>query len=339
MNRLVTLVSLVALLGCGAAPESPEAPETQTAETAGPVLLISQKAAKSVAWYTLEGELLAETSVSDHPHEIVRSPDGSRLYVTDNGVMQIENAGEGGHKVSIIDMAAREKVGEIDLGEYHRPHGIDLCDDGRLLITSENPDQLLIADLDQSAVVQTWPTGGETPHIVKCSNDSAYAYVSNARSRTVAKIDLATGEHELVETDDRPEGSTLNRDGSKLFVAHRDSDKIVVIDTATWKSLGEIATGSEPVRVGLTGDETIAAYALYAGKAIAFADLETMQEVGQIPLDGPAVSLEMHEDGLRATTCAQAEGVCYVVDVPNQKILHTVHTTEGANPDPALLLE
>ena len=112
---LAVAALLCGVLGCGQKPQPVEAPEPE------PILLVSQKADKSVAWYTLGGELLAETLVSDHPHEIVRSADGTRLYVTDNGVMQIENAGEGGHKVSVIDMAAREKVSEIDLGQVASP--------------------------------------------------------------------------------------------------------------------------------------------------------------------------------------------------------------------------
>jgi len=227
--RQVAALSLLILLSCS----QPEAPPEQAAAPAEPepILLVSQKADKSVAWYTLGGEMLAETAVSDHPHEIVRSPDGSRLYVTDNGVMQIENAGEGGNKVSIIDLDAREKTAEIDLGKWHRPHGIDLCSDGTLLVTSENPDQLLVIDVDEKLIVHEYPTGGETPHIVHCSPDSTTAYVSNSRSRTVAKIDIASGEHELIETGARPEGSTLSNDGSKLYVAHRDADKIVILDT------------------------------------------------------------------------------------------------------------
>ncbi len=335
MARLIGSLLLVLLLGCGGEPP----PEPLPAETAtGPVLLVSQKALKSVAWYTLQGELLAETSVSDHPHEIVLSPDGKTLYVTDNGVMQIENAGRGGNKVSIIDMDKRERVGEVDLGEYYRPHGLALCADNTLLVTTENPDQLLIYNFD-TRQMRNLPTGGETPHIVHCSNDSKYAYVSNARSRTVAKIQLDSGEHELVETGDRPEGSTLSDDGSKLYVAHRDADKIVIIDTAKWEVLGEIATGKSPVRCGLTGDEKLIAYGLFGGEAIGFASLEKMEEIGQIPLAGPAVSLEMMDDGVTATTCAQDQGVCYVVNVPDQKILYTVKTKEGAGPDPALLLD
>ena len=89
------LASMLALslVACG----PPETPPDETIETdaAGPVLLVSQKAARSIAWYTLDGELLGEVPVSDHPHEIVPSADGSRLFVTDNGVMQIENAGIG----------------------------------------------------------------------------------------------------------------------------------------------------------------------------------------------------------------------------------------------------
>ena len=333
-DRNLAIAALLWGMWCCAEPPQP------VVEPPGPegILLVSQKADKSVAWYTLGGELLAETSVSDHPHEIVRSADGSRLYVTDNGVMQIENAGEGGNAISVIDVEAREKVAEIDLGTWHRPHGIDLCADGTLLVTSENPDQLLVIDPAEAAIRHEYPTGGETPHIVRCSPDSTTAYVSNARSGTVAKIGLASGEHELIETGDRPEGSTLSKDGSKLYVAHRDADKIVVLDTAEWKVLGEIATPGAPVRCGLAMNETMLAYGLFDGAAIGFADLEKMEEVGRIPLAGPAVSLETH-GGETALTCAQAEGVCYVVSVPERKILHEVRVKEGANPDPALLLE
>lgn len=334
--RRVFALSLLVLFGCSQPAPPPE--EAAAPAEPEPVLLVSQKADKSVAWYTLDGELLAETSVSDHPHEIVRSADGARLYVTDNGVMQIENAGEGGNKVSVIDLAARKKVSEIDLGKWHRPHGIDLCADGTLLVTTENLDQLLVVGPGQTSLSQEYSTGGETPHIVHCSPDSATAYVSNARSGTVARIDIATGEHQLLATGDRPEGSTLSKDGSKLYVAHRDADKIVVVDTAAWKVLGEIATGAAPVRCGLAMNETVLVYGLFGGEAIGFADLAERKEVHQIPLAGPAVSLEMHGEET-ALTCAQAEGVCYVVSVPERKVLHTVTVKAGANPDPALLLE
>jgi DNA-binding beta-propeller fold protein YncE len=336
MRNLFLLLIVLSLGACGA-PDAP--PEETAAEAAPPVLLVSQKAAKSVAWYSLDGELLAEVPVSDHPHEIVLSPDGSRLFVTDNGVMQIENAGEGGNRISVIDVPGRAKTGEIDLGKWHRPHGIDLCADGTLLVTAENPDQLLVIDVDSGAIVKEHDTGGETPHIVRCSPDSKTAYVSNARSRTVARIDIESGTRSLLETGDRPEGSTLSRDGRTLFVAHRDADKVVIIDTGAWEIRGEIPTGGQPVRCGLTDDEKTLAYGLYGGEAVGFADVGTRTETGQVALAGGAVSLEIHEAGETALSCAQDADVCYVISVPERRILHTVHVKDGAAPDPALLLE
>ena len=303
-----------------------------------PILLISQKAEKTIAWYTFDGELVAEAAVSDHPHEIVLSPDGKRLYVTDNGVMQIEFAGEGGNKVSIIDVAGRATIGEVDLGKWRRPHGIGLCADGTLLVTSEAPDQLLVIDTEQRSVVRTFDTGGETPHIVQCSADSTQAYVSNARSRTVARIDIETGERELLETGDRPEGSCLSPDYSTLYVVHRDDDKIVAIDTAEWEIRGEISTPGQPVRCGVTADGRMIAYGLFAGEAVGFADLDAMQEVGRVDTAGPTVSLEMAEDGVTALACAQDNDVCYMLSIPDQSIIRTIVVNEGAAPDPLLLL-
>ncbi len=333
--KIVTTALILALLcGCEGLPRS-EAPQLDVASE--PTLLVSQKASKSLAWYSLEGELLHEVSVSDHPHEFVSSPDKTRLYMTDNGVMQIENAGEGGNKVSIIDLEARERIGEVDLGQWHRPHGIDLCRDGTLLITTENPDQLLVINLERKQIEKQHPTGGRTPHIVQCSPDSTTAYVSNARSRTVAKIDLASGGLDLLETGDRPEGSALNRDGSKLYVAHRDGDKIVVIDTTDWEVLGEIATPGGPVRCGVTSSGRTIVYGLYSG-AVGFAAVESMEEVGRIGLAGPAVSLEVHDDST-VTTCVQSDDTCYIISAAERRILQTVKVRTGAGPDPALLLD
>jgi DNA-binding beta-propeller fold protein YncE len=332
VRRLVIFFALLAAVAC--APGEP--PEQAAAE---PLLLISQKASKTVGWYTLDGELLAEAAVSDHPHEIVLSPDGQRLYVTDNGVMQIEFAGEGGNKVSIIDVPGRKKVGEVDLGEWRRPHGIALCANGTLLATSEAPDQLIVIDAAQQKVVRTFDTGGETPHIVRCSADSTQAYVSNARSRTVARIDLETGERELLETGDRPEGSCLSPDDSTLYVVHRDADKIVAIDTADWSILGEIATPGQPVRCGVSGDGRTIAYGLFAGQAVGFADLSTMSEVGRVATVGPAVSLELTADGETALACAQEQDTCYMLSIPQRSITRTIQVKAGSGPDPMLLLQ
>ena len=118
---------------------------------------------------------LATVPTQPHPHEMVFSPDGRFAYTTDNGTMRIEQAGTGGNTVSIIDLKLRKKVGEISLGEFRRPHGIDRIQaTGQILVSTELPDQLLLIDPEKRQVVKRWATGGKTAHMVVATRDGKF---------------------------------------------------------------------------------------------------------------------------------------------------------------------
>lgn len=299
--------------------------------------LVSQKAASSVGFYTSQGKHLTSVAVGAHPHEMVLSPDGRFAYTTDNGTMAIEQAGAGGNTVSIVDVEARRKVGEISLGKYHRPHGIDYDPhSGNLLVTTENPDQLLLVDPKLRKVLREYDTGGRTPHIVTVSLDGKSAYVSNARSGTVAVIALDSGEITLIPSGDRPEGSVLSKDGNTLYVAHRESHNIAIIDTRAKKKIGDIKTGKGPVRVGISGDGRYLAYALITAQQVGIADIAARSEIAAVDLDGGPVSLHVSSDGDLAFAAAQDIDTVYVVSIKQRKILREFKTTSGAGPDPVM---
>ena len=110
-------------------------------------LLILLKGASALAFYTPEGREIARTAVREHPHEMILAPEGRLLYTTDNGTMRIEQAGVGGNFVSIVDIQARKKVGEIDLGKFRRPHGIDIGpSDGLIYIVDGVTTQVHVFD-------------------------------------------------------------------------------------------------------------------------------------------------------------------------------------------------
>ena len=88
--------------------------------------LVLHKGASSLGYYSHDGKLLAAVPVGEHPHEMVFSPDGRYLYTSDNGTMKIEQQGQGGNTISIIEVSARRKIGEIPLGESA----------GRMVLTS-----------------------------------------------------------------------------------------------------------------------------------------------------------------------------------------------------------
>ena len=145
-----------------------------------------------MGFYSPEGQRLAEVKIGDHPHEIVLAPDG------------------------------RTKLGMIDLGNYRRPHGLALdAKRNRLLSTIENPDGLLLIDLNTRKVVRKFDVKGEDPHMVLLSPDGEVAFVSNTTTNTIAAIHLATGKTKLIPTDKRPQGGVLSKDGKLIYSLER----------------------------------------------------------------------------------------------------------------------
>lgn len=302
---------------------------------APPVYLVLQKGASSLAWYTPEGKLLETVSVGRHPHEMVLSRDGKLLYTTDNGTMRIEHPGSGGNTVSIIDLAAKKRIAQISLGEFRRPHGIDFDPaSGRLAVSTELPDKLLIIDPAKREIVRTYDTKGKTSHMVEFGPGGKYAYVSNSSSGNVAAVRLSDGEVTLIPTGTRPEDSVLSRDGRELYVCNREAETISVIDTGKNAVVGTIKTGKGPVRIAASPDGKTIVYALMHDKQVGIADAAGRKQIATVQLQGSPVSLTLSPDGSTAFASAEEDDTVYVVSVPQRKIIKTIKTKAGAHPDP-----
>lgn len=306
---------------------------------ADPVLLILHKGASSLGFYTPAGQLVDSVDVGKHPHEIVLSPDGRFAYTSDNGTMRIEEAGTGGNTVSIVDLAARKKAGEISLGGFRRPHGLDVdAAGGRLAVTTELPDRLLLIDLKSNRVVKDFDTKGKTSHMVTLGPGAKWAYVSNSGSANVSAVNLQTGDVVMIPCGERPEGSALSKDGREVYIANRESRSITVIDTASNKAVGTIQTGNGPVRVRSTPDGKMLVYAAMHDRAVEFADTATRKVVGKVALPAKTgiVSLQLSRDGRYATASAEEDDTVYVISVADRKVERTIKTAQGTGPDPAI---
>jgi YVTN family beta-propeller protein len=299
--------------------------------------LVLHKGASSLGWYSADGAMLAKVDTGRHPHEMVFSPDRKLLYITANGTMRIEQAGKGGNTISVVDLERRALAATIPLGEFYRPHGIDLAA-GLLAVSTENPDQLILVDPLKRAVLRRFNTGGQTPHMVVLSRDGKFAFVSHSRSGNVTIVDTTTGAVTSIPTGDRPEGSVLAPDGRTLYVVNRESASVSIIDTAARKLTGQIATAKGPVRIAVTPDGAQLVVACMHDSAVEFIDTASRKVVGHVALKGSPVSMHLSRDGRFAFASAEADDTVYILSVAGRKIVREIRTAKGFAPDPVMSL-
>ena len=131
----------------------------------------------------------------------------------------------------IIDLEQRKRTGVIDLGDYRRPHGMDLDPrTGRMVVTIENPDGLLLIDPAARKVLRKYDVEGADPHMVILGPKAEWAYVSNTATAAVAAVHLETGDVSLIPTGKRPQGAVRSHDGKLLYVTNSESSAIAIID-------------------------------------------------------------------------------------------------------------
>lgn len=145
---------------------------------------------------------------------IHQSPTVANVAVTADGKTLVA-ADIYNDSISLVDLATRTKVGELDL----RPGVID-------------PAQRGIA-------------GGESPFGVAVKGSST-AYISSLRDREIDVVDIAHPSHpkflRRIAVPGNPNSVLLNARGTRLYVAADNSDRVSVIDTGTNRIIESIRT-------------------------------------------------------------------------------------------------
>jgi YVTN family beta-propeller protein len=313
---------------------------TIPAQAADPVLVVVEKKASQVGFYTAAGERVGGVAVGETPHEMVLDPDGRHLYVSDNGILWMSYKGPGGNTISIVDIKERKKVGVISTGKFHRPHGMSLDPrTHRMIVTSENPDRIVLVDLDARKVIKDFDNGGEAPHIVTFGPKGEWAYASNTRSDTLGAVNVVTGETKVIPIGVYPQGSVLSHDGKRLYVTCSQDATIHIIDTATQKNLGKIKADLGVNRIAITPDRKTLVYSIGTdNQMVGFADIATRKQTGTVKLGGPPLSISLSQDGKYAFAGVQDNDEIEVVSVADRKVVQVIKTPEGAGPDPVMAI-
>lgn len=302
-------------------------------------LAIVEKVGGAVSFYTVDGRAVGRVKVGNFPHEAALSGDGRRLYVSNNGVLWMTEDTMGGNTISVIDIETMTKLYDIDLGRFHRPHGIALLPKSNLLLaTTERPFGLVSVDPAARKVVRDYDVKGKSPHMVFPAPAGDWAFVSNSDSDSVAAIELRTGQTTLIAAGAHPQGGVFSPKGDRLYITATNDNQIAIVDPKRRAVAGKIPTGKGPARVAVTPDGGTLVYNLQFEPGVGYADVATGKEIGQVALPGRPLSLTMTRDGKRAFAGVQDQDKVFVLSVADRKIERVIELPKGSGPDPAIPL-
>jgi YVTN family beta-propeller protein len=309
-----------------------------TALNAEDRILVVHKHGDSVGIYgARSGKSLATIPVGKIPHEFALTADRRQLFVTNYGVKTYTDTAPGENTITVIDVRARRAIGVVDLGQYRRPHGIERAKNGRFFVTTDLPPSVLEIDPKTRSVVRALDVGQERPHMLHLSADEKKVWTANSGSGTVTSLSLTGDARKHINVGGVPMGFALSPDGTRLYVATRSSNEVVIIDTATDEVTTRLTVTGEPVRLQVTPDGRYLGVTLIASGELALIDTWSMREFHRIPIGARAEGLTFDPRRQIGYASAQAANKIVKFSLRDWKPLGTIDTV-APQPDPVIVL-
>lgn len=304
----------------------------------GDTLLVVHKLDDSFGFYdAASGKLEAKVATGKKPHEFALSADRRFAYVTNYGADTYTETQPGGNTITVIDLKARLAVGEISLGDYTRPHGIQRGKSGRFYVTTDFPAALLVVDGPKRKVLNAIPLPGKLPHMVELSADERQAWTADAGSGTVTVVDLrARRVRGQIEVGGVPMGLALTPDEKTLFVATRTTNMVVAVDAVTNRVRRNIGVPGMPVRLAYAPDSHLLFVTLIETGEVAALHGRTLLEVKRVAAGARAEGILADPRGGFLYVSAQGDNRVVKFSIPDLEQVQTIDTP--AKPDPLFLL-
>jgi hypothetical protein len=253
-------------------------------------------------------------------HELLIVPETRLAYVPIYGDGIHGRNPNPGHTLCIIDLAAREHVGDIDLRPYIAPHTLKLGPDGLIYVTCENSAVVAVVDPKKRVVVDAIKSGSTNAHRLIISPDAKRLYTENEEDGEVSVIDLP--QRKLlgkIKTPHPLAGIAISGDGKTVVVVSDEEPVLFLIDTTAENvretlPLKDVAKPAQIARyspdwslLGVTSLNSDTVSLISA----TFRD-QTAIKVGSQPMD-------MVYRGNELFVACQGDGSVHVIDIPARR--------------------
>jgi DNA-binding beta-propeller fold protein YncE len=297
-------------------------------------LILTAKNDKRVEFYDAATHVrLAALDMPAPVHELALA--SGRAYGTVYGGGIFGKNKDPDHRVVVVDLAARQVDGFIDVGAYLAPHGLMFGADGLLWVTAELSNAIVGIDVVRRKVAAAIDTGGAA-HWLTVSPDGRRAYVSHKQTPCLAVVDLlnrrVAGQ---VDIPNRCEGVALSQDGERLYVASHTVAELNVIDTRSEKLIQSIRVeggGGDRTqlrRVRVSPDERWLLLSSHLDCNVAVFRLPDLEQTALVKVGKAPMGFGFPPAADRALVCNHDDGVVSVLELDAGRVATSFNTGDG----------
>ena len=315
---------------------------------AAPFAYITNSGDDTVSVIDTATNMVVDTiEVGLHPIGLAWNPDGTRLYIGNNGIDGDNNT------VSVIDLTTNKVIDEFVVGPG--PEGLSVHPDGKRLYVATPgihflPPDCILGDLmtivdienDANTVLKTIPVG-DHPWGVLADPANDLVYVTNAHSETLTLIDTSsdTIENEYnmgdgcdTDVDNHPVGLARHPDQNILYVGHMHASKLSEfnlisrritrqVDLSVGDCPDQICKHAHDLVISPDGS-TIYASLFFSGE-VAVVDTASFMVTDIIHIGGMGPKgIDILPDGSRVYVASQFDDVVYVIDTASKTVIESI---------------
>jgi YVTN family beta-propeller protein len=301
-------------------------------------LLVVHKWADSLGLYeAASGKSLATIPIGKDPHELAVDLTKEKAYVTEYGVRSYTEESKGGNTIAIVDLDSMKRTGEINLGRFHRPHGIHQGASGLLYVTVDFPAAMLVIDPETRTIVQEFELDQSLPHMVAVFADESRAFAANSGSGTVSVIDLETRSVvDAITIGGVPMGFALTADNKTLFASNRTGNGVAVVDTSRNRVVRTIEIHGQPARLHLMRNDTMLLVSLHEAGDVAVVNTETFEVIERFHAGANVEGMNVDEAAGLGYVSAQGDDQIIEFSLESWEVLKRIRA--GSRPDPIQIL-
>ncbi|MGH6727117.1 MAG: YncE family protein [Pseudolabrys sp.] len=301
----------------------------------GPNLILTAKSANKIQFF--DAATLALTGEIDMPgstHEMIRSPDGKKIYASVYGGGIFGQNKTPDRHIAVIDLAAQSLERTIDVGDNLAPHSVMMDGSGTLWSTAELGSAVLAID-PQTDKVEGIALGG-SPHWIAVSHAAGKLFASFKTKEAVAAIDLNA--RRIIGNIAIPhgaEGIAVTPDGETLFVCAHWKGVVHVFDTRTHKLRQTVAIAGAPGeanqlrRVRVSPDGRYICAASHVDDFVAVYEAGGMRQIGGFATPKAPMGFGFAADGRHAFLCCHDAAIALEFELSSGRVTRKFETAAG----------